>query len=70
MKQIVNIINFIRGCEPRSDMDLLRPVQEQIRLMKEHHLKGTFLIQYDAQIPVPIFRMLGSDQVYQYDFGL
>lgn len=24
----------------------------------------------DMQIPVPLFKMLGSDQVYQYDFGM
>lgn len=25
---------------------------------------------YDEQLPVPLFRMLGSDQVYQYDYGM
>ena len=24
----------------------------------------------ENQIPVPVFRMLGSDPIYQYDFGL
>ena len=32
-RQIVNIINFIRGVEPRMDMDLITPVREQIRLI-------------------------------------
>ncbi len=46
--RIVNIINFIRGVEPRLEMDLLTPVVEQIRLLKKYALPGTFLIQYDA----------------------
>ncbi len=29
-RQIVNIINFIRGCEPRQETDLYTPVREQI----------------------------------------
>lgn len=32
-KQIVNIVNFIRGCEPRSDVDLYKPVEKQLELM-------------------------------------
>lgn len=49
-KEVVNIINFIRGCEPREEKDLLTPVKEQIKLMESLNLKGTFLIQYDALI--------------------
>ena len=48
MKNIVNIVNFIRACEPRSDVDLLTPVLNQIALMEKHGLPGTFLLQYDA----------------------
>ena len=49
-RQIINIINFIRGCEPREPVDLVLPVKNQIRLMQETNLRGTFLIQYDALI--------------------
>ncbi len=49
-RQIVNIVNFIRGNEPREHIDLLTPVLEQIKLLKKHNLKGTFLLQYDALI--------------------
>ncbi len=48
MKNIVNIINFIRGVEPRFEVDMALPVREQIRVMKAYSLKGTFLAQYDA----------------------
>jgi len=50
--RIVNIINFIRQCEPRIDWiteDVLyETVVEQVNILKKHRLKGTFLLQYDA----------------------
>ena len=50
--RIVNIINFIRQCEPRiewiTEDVLYDTVVEQINIMKKHQLKGTFLLQYDA----------------------
>jgi len=48
--RIVNIVNFIRGVEPREPMDLVTPVVEQIKLAKKHGLPSTFLVQYDAMI--------------------
>ncbi|MBQ9087041.1 MAG: hypothetical protein IJY47_07645 [Clostridia bacterium] len=52
MKNIVNIINFVRGLEPREgrNIDLQKPIREQIRVMRENGLRGTFLLQYDALI--------------------
>ncbi|MBQ9112649.1 MAG: hypothetical protein IJY08_03610 [Clostridia bacterium] len=52
MLNIVNIINFVRGVEPREgrNIDLEQPVREQIRIMRENGLRGTFLLQYDALI--------------------
>ena len=42
MKNIVNVINFIRGIEPRPgrNIDLVKPVREQIRIMKELHIRA------------------------------
>ena len=48
--QIVNIVNFVRGCEPRMQIDLVKPVVEQLKLMRRYSLPGTFLLQYDALI--------------------
>ena len=50
MENIINIINFIRGLEPRKDhvSDLETPVEMQLALMRQHGLRGTFLVQYDA----------------------
>ena len=49
---IVNIVNFIRLLEPRdsaiTEDVLYETVVKQIAIMKQHHLGGTFLLQYDA----------------------
>lgn len=49
--QIVNLINFIRGVEPRDpEMDLVEPVERQLELLEKYSFTGTFLIQYDAML--------------------
>ncbi|MDP4185264.1 MAG: hypothetical protein Q8862_08905 [Bacteroidota bacterium] len=49
---IVNIINFIRLCEPRvaeiTEDVLFQTVVKQTEIMRKNNLKGTFLLQYDA----------------------
>lgn len=69
-KQIVNIINFIRGCEPRCDVDLVKPVKEQIRLMEKLGLRGTFLIQYDALILPAFQQLLKALDPEQFEIGV
>jgi hypothetical protein len=52
--RIVNIVNFIRQLEPRTDdPDMMRDelyetVVEQVKQLKQYGLPGTFLLQYDA----------------------
>lgn len=50
--RIVNIVNFIRLLEPRdpniTEDVLYQTVVKQVDLMKQYHLGGTFLLQYDA----------------------
>ncbi len=52
--RIVNIINFIRLCEPRdpkiTEDVLYQTVVKQVEIMRKYKLKGTFLLQYDALI--------------------
>ncbi len=48
MKRIMNIVNFVRGIEPRWEMDLYTPVAEQIKYNKKYNIPNTFLLQYDA----------------------
>ena len=47
---VVNIINFVRGVEPRTQVDLVEPVKKQLELGRRHRLPTTWLIQYDALI--------------------
>ncbi|MBO5257723.1 MAG: hypothetical protein J6C42_09525, partial [Clostridia bacterium] len=69
-RQIVNIVNFIRAVEPRSPMDLMTPVKEQIRLMKEHNLRGTFLLQYDSLILPEYTDLLKALDPAQFEIGV
>lgn len=50
--KIVNIINFIRLLEPRSEKItetvLFETTAKQVQIMKQYKLGGTFLLQYDA----------------------
>ncbi|MBE6756999.1 MAG: hypothetical protein E7552_00405 [Ruminococcaceae bacterium] len=69
-RQIVNIVNFIRGVEPRMERDLLTPLKEQIRLMKEHRLRGTFLLQYDALLDPCYTDLLLALDPAQFEFGV
>lgn len=55
---IINVINFIRGIEPREDVDLYEPVRQQLQLLEEYHMSGTFLMQYDAMIDPQFISML------------
>ena len=48
MKRIMNIVNFVRGIEPRWEMDLYTPAAEQIKYNKKYSIPNTFLLQYDA----------------------
>lgn len=65
-KRIVNIINFIRGQEPRNhDADLFLPVYMQIQISKKHKLPTTFLLQYDAMMRED-FRSLFSKEHNDY----
>lgn len=48
MKRIMNIVNFVRGIEPRWEKDLYTPLVEQIKCNKKYNIPNTFLLQYDA----------------------
>lgn len=63
--KIVNIINFVRQCEPRieriTEEVLYQTVVKQIEMMKANHLRGTFLLQFDALIN-PRYQKLFKEQ--------
>jgi hypothetical protein len=71
--RIVNIINFIRQCEPRiewiTEDVLYETVVEQIETMKKHRLKGTFLLQYDALIDPRYQKLLKGLPAEMFEIG-
>jgi hypothetical protein len=71
--RIVNIINFIRQCEPRIDWiteDVLYDtVVSQIEIMKQYGLKGTFLLQYDALMDAKYQKLLKGLDADMFEIG-
>jgi len=71
--RIVNIINFIRQCEPRIDWIteevLYDTVAEQVNIMKKYRLKGTFLLQYDALIDTRYQKLLKGLDADMFEIG-
>ena len=69
-RQIINIINFIRDCEPRCPVDMLLTVQKEIELMQHYSLRGTFLLQYDALIDPVYSDLLKKLDPCQFEIGV
>lgn len=71
--RIVNIVNFIRQCEPRIDWiteDVLYDtVVEQVNIMKKYRLKGTFLLQYDALMDARYQKLLKELPADMFEIG-
>ena len=70
MKNIVNIINFVRGIEPRDDsIDLLGALREELKLCRQYAFPNTVLFQYDALIK-PEYQKLVKEYEDLSELGL
>ena len=71
--RIVNIINFIRQNEPRieriTEEVLYDTVVSQIEILKQHQLKGTFLLQYDALVDARYQTLLKGLPADMFEIG-
>lgn len=71
--RIVNIVNFIRQCEPRigriTEEVLYQTVVEQIKIMQQHQLRGTFLLQYDSLLDVRYQKLLKDLPTDRFEIG-
>lgn len=71
--RIVNIINFIRLCEPRierfTEEVLYETVVEQVEMMNEYKLGGTFLLQYDALLDSRYQQLMKSLPADSFEIG-
>jgi hypothetical protein len=66
----INLMNFIRAEEPRESMDLIEPVREQMRLIKENNFPATWLLQYDALVEGPFVEFLKSEMPASHEVGV
>lgn len=69
-RRVINIMNFIRGDEPREPMDLMEPVREQMALIKAHKFPATWLLQYDALVSGPFVDFLKSEMTPDHEVGV
>jgi len=71
--KIVNIINFIRLCEPRDERIteevLYNTVVKQVEIMKQYGLGGTFLLQYDALLDARYQTLLKGLPAESFEIG-
>jgi hypothetical protein len=66
----INIMNFIRAEEPRESMDLIKPVREQMALIKAHKFPATWLLQYDAMVEGPFVEFLKVEMPSDHETGI
>ncbi|RYG64820.1 twin-arginine translocation signal domain-containing protein [bacterium] len=66
----INIINFIRGVEPRFQTDLLLPVQKQMELITKHQFPATWLLQFDALVAGPFVDYLKTHMAVGHEVGI
>lgn len=68
---VVNIVNFVRGCEPRyPDRDLVLPLCEEVKLNTRHHLSNTILLQYDALLRDDLVGVAKSAERDRTEYGV
>ncbi|WP_206610879.1 hypothetical protein [Mariniphaga sediminis] len=71
--RIVNIINFIRLCDPRkeeiTEEVLFKTVEKQVEVMNQYKLGGTFLLQYDALMDLRYQKLLKSLPADSFEIG-
>ena len=68
---VMNVVNFVRGCEPRyPDIDLVEPLREEIRLNTAHRLPNTILLQYDAMLREDIMAAANSAEPERTEYGV
>lgn len=65
----INVVNFIRGVEPRFETDLLLPVREQMAIIKRHELAATWLLQYDAMVTGDFVKFLKDNMPKDHEVG-
>lgn len=68
--RVINIINFVRGCEPRFEADLMTPIIEEIKLNKKYGFDNTFLLQYDAMARIDMVDLFQREKDEHMELGI
>ena len=67
----VNIINFVRGAEPRNPaLDLVEPLRCEVELNTKYGFPNTILFQYDALLRDDLLAAARSAQTDRTEMGL
>ncbi|MCQ2430711.1 MAG: hypothetical protein MJ192_10325 [Clostridia bacterium] len=70
-KRVMNLVNFVRGCEPRQPwQDLYTPVAEELRIDKSYGFPHTFLLQYDALLRKDFQELFLKERDDKLELGL
>ena len=70
-KRVMNLVNFVRGCEPRQPwQDLYTPIKEEIAINKSYGFDHTVLMQYDAIIRPDMVELMRSEMDEHMELGL
>ncbi len=70
-KRVMNLVNFVRGCEPRNpDMDLVMPIREEIAINKQYGFDHTVLLQYDALLREDMVELVKREADEHMELGL
>lgn len=69
-RKVVNIINFVRGIEPRMEVDLITPVLEEMKLNKKYGFENTFLLQYDAMTSSELVEIFKREKDEHMELGI
>ena len=69
--RIANVVNFVRGAEPRDpSIDLVRPLAEEIALNTRYGLPNTILMQYDAMLRDDLMKTALSADRAKTEYGV
>ncbi len=66
----INVVNFLRGSEPRNPMDLFLPLQKQMEISLQLDLPTTWLLQYDALVSGPFVPYLKEKMAKNHEVGV
>ena len=69
-KRVINLVNFVRGCEPRRTMDLYTPIKEEIAINKQYGFAHTVLLQYDALLRPDMVELMKQEADWHMELGL